>query len=161
MFRTVTAADPPTDLVDPPSVPNLELIPLSVLALDLPAPAEWSVYLADRGVQIVLDDLGRASVSCADARRLFTERREAEARSREMAAEQERQAIEADQRWRAQLTPGLPAAALQGFETYGQAIASHELDSQQYRPRATLVADVLDNSADTMIFHPIRHDDEE
>jgi hypothetical protein len=39
-----------------------ELIPLGVLALDLQAPAEWSAYLADRVVQIVLDDLGRASI---------------------------------------------------------------------------------------------------
>ena len=39
--------------------------------------------------------------------------------------------------------------------TYGEAIASAELDSQAYRPKTTLIADVLDNSADTLIFHPM------
>ena len=37
--------------------------------------------------------------------------------------------------------------------TYGQAVASAELDSVGYRPRASVVADALDNSG--MTFHPI------
>jgi hypothetical protein len=43
MFRTLPAAGPPTH--DDDVVPA-ELVPLSVLALDLPAPAEWSAFLA-------------------------------------------------------------------------------------------------------------------
>ena len=58
------------------------LVPLSVLALDLSAPSVggWPAYLAGRGIEVVADDLGRDSITRADARRLFTERREAEAR---------------------------------------------------------------------------------
>jgi hypothetical protein len=158
MFRNLPAADPPPEpvVVAPPP----ELIPLSVLELDLASPVEgWAAHLAARGISITIDDIGRGSVSRSDARQLFDEKREAEARAREHAAVVERQAIEQDQRFRASLGVGLPAAALQGFETYGQAIASHELDGQQYRPRTTLIADVLDNSADTLIFHSLTDGD--
>ena len=87
---------------------NDELVPLSVLELDLPAPVEgWTAYLADRDIRIVLDDLGRAAVARSDARQLFDENREREAQAREHAAEVERQAIEADRQWRAQLNPGV------------------------------------------------------
>jgi hypothetical protein len=50
-----------------------ELIPLSVLELDLEPPSVggWRPYLADRGVAVVEDDLGRASVARSDARRWF------------------------------------------------------------------------------------------
>jgi hypothetical protein len=79
-------------------------VPLSVLELDLPAPAEgWHVYLAGRGVEVTLDDIGRAAISRADARQVFDERREAEARRREKAAELERQAVVRDQQRRAQI----------------------------------------------------------
>jgi hypothetical protein len=53
-----------------------ELVPLSVLELDLPAPGDgWAAHLAHRGVEIVLDDIGRAAVARSDARMLFAERR--------------------------------------------------------------------------------------
>ena len=52
------------------------------------------------GITVITDDIGRKAISRADARRLLTERRESEARGREAA---ERQAIELDRQWRAQL----------------------------------------------------------
>ena len=98
-----------------------QLVPLSVLELDLPAPGEgWAAYLADRDISITIDDIGRASVARSDARRLFDEKRESEARAREHAAVVERQAIEADQRLRASLGVGLPAAAIPHGMTYGR-----------------------------------------
>jgi hypothetical protein len=112
MFRnTLPAADPPThvDVVDPPE----PVVPLSHLELDLARPPEgWATFLADRGISITIDDLGRASVSRSDARQLLTEQREAEVRRREKAAELERQAVERDQAWRAQLGGGIPAYAI-------------------------------------------------
>ncbi len=106
MFRSLPVTDPPPHVN---VVPSEQLVPLSVLALDLPAPAEgWTGYLNSRGVAIVTDDLGRVAITRDDARRLFVEKREAEARGREMAAEVERQAIEQDRQWRANLPSGMP-----------------------------------------------------
>jgi hypothetical protein len=106
----VPDAEPVRDVVDsPPS----DLISLSHLELDLAAPPlGWLIELDRRHIQVVTDDLGRASISGADARQLFAEQRENEARAREVAARQEQQAIEADQRWRATLHPGVHWTAI-------------------------------------------------
>lgn len=53
-------------------------------------------------------DIGRLSISRGNARRLFDERREAEARKAEMRAESEKRAVEADRQWRSQLPRGVP-----------------------------------------------------
>lgn len=61
------------------------LIPLSHLELDLePSTAGWAADLAAKGVAIHLDDLGRASISRSDARRLIAEKRERLARHYQM-----------------------------------------------------------------------------
>ncbi len=158
MFRSLPA-DPPTG-PDGPVAPE-QLIPLSVLELELPAPdAGWAAHLADRGISITIDDIGRAAVARGDARRLFDEKRERETRARDHAAVVERQAIEQDQRFRASLGVGLPASALPHGMTYGDVVASAELDRKQYRPRATLVEDLLSNS-DDLTFHSLAQPDEE
>jgi hypothetical protein len=89
-------------------VPAGEPIPLSHLELDLPARSVggWSHYLAECNIAIVNDDLGRACIARADARRLFEEKRAAEQKAREMAEANEQQAIEADRQWRAGLPKG-------------------------------------------------------
>ena len=115
--------------------------------------------LADRGIPITIDDIGRASVARADARRLFTEQREVEARGREKAAELERQAVEADQLRRAQLGVGVPASALNGM-SYAEAVQSMELDAVPYRRRTSVVEDLLSNDRSSLTFHPIQHDEE-
>jgi hypothetical protein len=133
-----------------------DLIPLSHLALDLvEPPAGWSAFLADRHIAIAVDDVGRLAVSRDNARTLLSEQREHEAHVREMAAEQERQAIEQDQRFRASLGVGVPAHLIPAGMTYAEMVASAELDSQTYRPRASMVEDLLDNGG--MTFHPIQH----
>jgi hypothetical protein len=91
-------------------VPPGEPIPLSVLALDLPAPVDgWDLHLAGRNIEIVEDGIGRASIARADAKRLIAEERQREQLRREKAAEAERTAVEADQQRRAQLWTGIPA----------------------------------------------------
>jgi hypothetical protein len=110
MFRT-PVAEPAQDVANdlPP-----EPVPLSVLELDLSTPVEgWTVFLS-RNIEIVLDDLGRLSISRADAKQLFGERREAEARKREAAAAAEQAAIKADQQFRSTLWGGLPWYELPG-----------------------------------------------
>jgi len=57
------------------------LVPISVLGLDLAQPISgWEQMLADRGVEVVEDDLGRASISRSDARALIEDRRQRESR---------------------------------------------------------------------------------
>jgi hypothetical protein len=86
----------------------VETVALSVLALDLPELISAPAYLSDRNIVIVSDDIGRPSISHADARRLFDEKHEAEARRRETVARIERQAVEADQQRRARIWTGIP-----------------------------------------------------
>lgn len=103
MFKTPVIESAPDVIV------VADLIPISHLELDLSPPVEgWAVYLADRRIEIVLDDIGRLSISRGNARRLFDERREAEARKAEMRAESEKRAVEADRQWRSQLPRGVP-----------------------------------------------------
>jgi hypothetical protein len=88
---------------------NDQLIPLSELALDLDAPGGgWPAYLVARGVPILEDDIGRPSIARSDARQLFVERRESEARAREL---RERQDAQIEARRQAGARPGLDASA--------------------------------------------------
>ena len=83
MFRNTPAVN--TEQVDTQVPAPAEPIPLSVLTLDLAEPPieGWAAYLAGRGVELTLDDVGRLAVSRSDARMLLTEKREAEARRAE------------------------------------------------------------------------------
>src|SRR5215217_8154819 len=89
---------------------SADLIPLSHLALDLDVPAiGWAAYLTGRGIEIVLDSVGRKAISSADARQLFDEQRDNEARKREVMERQEQQAVEQDRKFRAQVWGGVRA----------------------------------------------------
>lgn len=93
-----------------------QLVPLSHLQLDLEPPAEgWTVYLEGRGVAVMHDDLGRVAIARSDAKQLFTEQAENEARKAQLRAAAEQRAVEQDQQWRAQLGTGISAAALGGM----------------------------------------------
>jgi hypothetical protein len=83
MFRTLPDAVPAHNEV--PTAAGIDLIPLSHLELDLPAPPlGWPIELDRRGISVVLDDLGRKSISRDNAKMLFAEQSEAEDRKREM-----------------------------------------------------------------------------
>src|SRR5687768_9846602 len=107
MFKT-TAPDPlPLKAVE---VPADDLVPLSHLGLDLPTPPiGWLTYLGNIGVEILSDDVGRASIHRHDARRLFDEHRRNEARKAELRARQEREPVQQDRLRRASLPTGIPA----------------------------------------------------
>src|SRR5687767_10315494 len=144
MFRPAPVVEPAPDVIVPAEPP----VPLSHLELDLPAPVEgWAVFLAGRGVEVTLDDIGRMSVSRGDARQLLIEQREAEARQAELRARQEQRAVEQDQAFRARLGRGIPASVIPAGSTYVAAVQSAELDAVGYRPRPSLVEDLLDNSS--------------
>lgn len=80
-----------------------QMVPISHLSLDLPQPITgWDRALAERGVEIVLDDLGRPSVPRHVLGELLSERREREAR---LAAERAERAAAP----RAPVPAGIPA----------------------------------------------------
>jgi hypothetical protein len=141
MFRTtVTAPAPPADVVDPS-----DHIPLSVLALDLPEPPAggWAAYLTGRGITVLTDDIGRPAITRADARQLLDEHRENEARKREMAARQEREAVERDRAFRAALPTGLHWTDIPAGVSAQQLWAAAEKDA---RPRRrSVLEDALSN----------------
>jgi hypothetical protein len=136
-------------------------VPLSHLELDLPTPVEgWVGFLAARDIEVTLDDIGRLAVTRADAKRLLTEKREAEGRAREMAAARDRVAIEQDQRWRASLPHGVSASAIPAGSTFAEAALSVELDSVAYQP-STLAEDFFSRD-EAIVYHafPAQPDEE-
>ena len=114
--------------------PADDLIPLSHLALDLGEPAGgWDAFLVVRNIAVVTDDIGRAGISRHDARGLLTEGREDEIRRREMAAQQEARAVEADRVRRASLPTGIPAGMVPDGLTPAQGMM---LAGEKRRPRS-------------------------
>jgi hypothetical protein len=132
---------------------NDELIPLSVLALELDPPSVggWSALLAGRGITIKTDDIGRQAITRHAARQLFAEREAAEVRRREVVA---RNDAEAEARRQASIRPGwtLPAGM-----SVAEAIAAAEYAEHGYSGprRRTPVEDALDPDGG-LVFHPIR-----
>ena len=155
MFRnTLPSPLADADVLATPEPP----VPLSHLALDLNVPSEgWALFLGKRAIAIIPDSLGRDSIGHDAARRLLDEKREAELRARALRVLAEQEAVERDQQRRASLGQGVKVP--DGL-SYAEAIHQAELDSQTYRPRASVVADVLDNNAGGYVFHPIRGGDE-
>lgn len=155
MFKTsAPVAEPAPDVV---ASPPTEPVPLSVLELDLPAPTTgWLIELDRRGIPIVLDDLGRKSISRADAKMLITEKRENELRQREAAARNEQRAVEADKAWRSQLPVGLPwyDAPVDVLPVVAMTAAARD-ESPRKR---SMVEDLLDRR-NTMVFHPMQGDE--
>lgn len=150
MFGTKTDIEPPHRDVD-----RAELIPLSAIALDLPAPAEsWPVYLHGRNIPVVVDDLGRDAISRDAARQLFTEHRENLERAREVAARREAQAVADDRAWRSRLPHGLPWHALPPGVSAAEAWAQADKDA---RPRRRSVLEES-LSGEAMTYHPLPRD---
>ena len=146
MLRTRPETEPSHDV----TVPSDDLVPISHLELDLPAPTTgWLVELDRRHIPVVLDDVGRRSISRADARQLFDERRENEIRQREVAERQEREAIEADRVRRASIWGGISALDLPPGVAPATVMLQAAHDAQ---PRRTSVLeDALSNEGTT--FH--------
>ena len=63
-------------------------------------------------MSIIIDDIGRPSVSRSDARQLLDEQREAEARNREVMERREQQFIQQDRIRRASMPTGIPAGLI-------------------------------------------------
>jgi hypothetical protein len=109
MFRHGAAAEVveiEQDPIDPGT--HDDLIPLSVLRLDLDPGEPWALFLGRRGIAFRPDRIGRDAVTAGDAQRLIAERREQELRKQRHLKVAEEEAIEADRAWRAALPQGIP-----------------------------------------------------
>jgi hypothetical protein len=134
------------------------VVPLAELERDLPTPAAgWAAELAGRGVEVVLDDLGRASVTRAAARLLFTEHLAQEELAARKRAELEQRAIEADQRFRASLPPGIAADQVPEGISAGQLMMLSDPEREKGR-RESVLEHSLSNPAGALIYHPINED---
>jgi hypothetical protein len=130
---------------------------LSVLALDLPAPADgWAAELGRRGVAVFEDDLGRAAVDRAVARSLFAEHRELEARNARLRAEIEQRAVEAHQAFRASLPAGIPAGAVPAGVTAGQLLMLS--DPMPGSRRQSVLEHALEHPAGAIVYTPVNED---
>jgi hypothetical protein len=139
MFRTMTDTEPA------PVVSNPDPVPLSVLELDLDPPTTgWEPFLTDRGIAVLVDDLGRKSISRDNARQLLDDQREAEVRRQEVVKRNEQRAIEADQQWRSRLWPGLPADLIPAGVSAASAMLTAARDAQP--KRLTPLQEALANS---------------
>ena len=126
------------------------LIPLSVLALDLQPPAEgWPSFLGRRAIAFRPDGIGRDCVTAKDAQILLAEKRQNELRAAKHRQLQEQQAVEADERRRAQIWKGLSADLLPVGVSASTAMLSAARDSQ---PRwRTPLEEALAN--ETLTYH--------
>ena len=134
MFKTASPVAEPDSHDD---VVPAELIPISYLQLDLPGPSAsvggWDGFLAAKGVEVMLDDIGRPAISRDDARMLITEKREAEAHAREVMERREQQLIEQDRLRRANMPRGMPAGMVPDGMTGAEAMV---LAGEKRRPRS-------------------------
>jgi hypothetical protein len=132
-----------------------QVVPLSELSRDLPEPAGgWAAAMAGRGVEVVLDDLGRAAISRPAARLLFTEHLAQEELAARHRAEIEQRAVEAHRRFRASLPAGIPAGAVPEGLSAGQLMMLSDPERQGSR-RESVVEHALANEG-TAVYHPIQ-----
>jgi hypothetical protein len=150
MFRTAPAAavEPPRD-----ESSHLEpLVPLSVLALDLPQPAEgWAGFLGRRAIAFLPDDLGRDCVRRQDARRLLDEQHANELRAAKLRQLAEQGAVEADQLRRSQIWAGVPAHTLPVGVSAAAAMLQTAKDAQPRR--RSMLEESL--AGETLTFHTL------
>jgi hypothetical protein len=88
---------------------HVDLIPLSVLQLDLDPGEPWPLFLGRRGIAFRPDAIGRDAISAGDAQRLLAERRAEELRKRAVLRVAEEEAVAADQARRALIWKGVAA----------------------------------------------------
>jgi hypothetical protein len=142
-------------------VPELRepLIPLSHLALDLAEPpaSGWTVWLAERGIAVVFDDIGRPAISREDAKRLLDAQRQDEIRRQDHAARLEQDAVEKDRAFRASLPRGVAWHEVPPGLSPAQAMAAGDPDRD--RRRKNPVAAMFDG--DSMVVHSIRDNGDE
>jgi hypothetical protein len=110
-----------------------DLIPLSVLQLDLDPGEPWPMFLGRRGIAFKPDRIGRDAVTAGDAQRLLAERREAELKARKRQAVLEQEMVEADELRRSQIWKGMSADLMPPGVAPAAAMLQNDKDSQPRR----------------------------
>jgi hypothetical protein len=133
----------------------VDVIPLSHLELDLAAPVEgWTVFLAARGIEVTLDDIGRMAIARVDARQLLTEKREREAEQARRRKLAEARAVADDQIRRSRIWGGAPAV-----EGVSAAALMLQADKDAQPKRRSVLQEALAGS-ETLTYHPLPKSDE-
>jgi hypothetical protein len=128
-------------------------VPLSELALDLPAPAVgWVAELERRGVAVIEDDLGRLAVDRATARSLFAEHRQQQEEAARRREELEQRLIAADEARRAAIPKGVPLSEVPTGMTAAELLMSS--DPMQGPRRESVLEHALSNRGGA-VYHPI------
>jgi hypothetical protein len=127
---------------------------LAELARDLGEPADgWVVELSRRRVAVFEDDLGRRAVSRSDARALFAEHREAEARNARRREEIERRVVAADEARRAALPKGIPVSAIPtGMSAAELMMANDPFPAER---RQSVLEHALEHPSGATIYRPV------
>lgn len=116
------------------------------------------MFLAARGVEVTLDDIGRLAVARDDARQLLTEKREREAERARRRKLAEAQAVADDQIRRAAIWQGVPADLIPPGVSAASVMLQASKDAQP--KRQSVLQHALGNSGE-MVFHPIQHSADE
>jgi hypothetical protein len=139
------------------NVPAGEPIPLSVLALDLDGGAPvggWTVWLAERGIAVSFDDIGRPAISRSDAKQLLDSQRQDQIRRQDQAARLEAEAVEADRQRRAALPKGLPWYDVPSGLSPAMAMVATDPDRDKRPKRTSVLEDSLSGAGTVMHILP-------
>jgi hypothetical protein len=134
-----------------------DLIPLSILRLDLDPGEPWPLFLGRRGIAFRPDRIGRDAVTAGDAQRLIAEKREQELKKQRHLKVAEEEAVAADQLRRAQIWKGVAADRMPDGVAPAAVMLQNDKDS---RPkRRTPLEDALSNDG-ALTFHSLQDGDE-
>ena len=136
---------------------NDDLIPLSVLQLDLDPGEPWPLFLGRRGIAFRPDRIGRDAVTAGDAQRLIAERREQELKKQRRLKVAEEEAVEADRVRFAQIWKGVPADLMPVGVPPAAVMLQNDRDSQ---PRRQSVLEASLANSDTLTYHEWPKEDE-
>jgi hypothetical protein len=160
MFTKNTVVETAEAVAETAPIDPAELVPLAALASEgfgyghplVVTPRDaLDALAAQLDGEVVLDDLGRRCVSREVARRLFTERAEAERRQRE--AQQRREAELAEQAANNRPRGGVPADQIPDGVSPAAAMLQAALDAEPRRQ--SVLEEALANS-DSLTYHPVR-----
>jgi hypothetical protein len=127
-----------------------DMIPLSILRLDLDPNEPWPLFLGRRGIAFRPDAIGRDAISAGDAQRLIAERRSDELRQRERLRVAEQELVADDERRRALIWRGVAADRMPAGVAPAAVMLQNDRDLQP--KRRTVLEEALSNDG-SLTYH--------